>query len=41
VTGANRRANIAAEVEKSRRAMATARVNADAGDFDAAVNRLY
>ena len=41
MTETNRRANIAAEMEKSRRALATAAVDAAAGDFDAAVNRLY
>jgi uncharacterized protein len=41
VTEENRRANIAAELDKSRRALSTAGVNAAAGDFDAAVNRLY
>jgi uncharacterized protein (UPF0332 family) len=41
VTDENRRANIAAEMEKSRRAFATAHVDAEAGDFDAALNRLY
>ena len=41
MTDENRRANIAAELDKSRRALATASANAAAGDLDAAVNRLY
>ena len=41
MTYANRRANIAAEMEKSRRVRTAADLAAAAGDFDTAVNRLY
>jgi uncharacterized protein (UPF0332 family) len=41
VTEEHRRENIGAELDESRRPLATAGINAKAGDFDAAVNRLY
>lgn len=41
MTGENRRANIAAEVETARRARAVAGHDAAAGFYEAAANRLY